>query len=758
VTVEDNVNPVAICQDVTVQLDVSGIGSTNTGEVDNGSSDNCTVASLVLDNTGFDCNDVGSGNTVVMTVTDVNGNTSTCSATITVEDNVAAEALCAAHTVQLDQFGNGSMVVGDIDEGSNDACGVATTVAGQVDFNCSHTGVNEINLSVTDVNGNVSLCIADVTVEDNVPPVVFCQDATLILNAAGSGTITVGDIDNGSFDVCGVGSSVSPTGFTCANEGPNTVTLTVSDNNSNSNTCTATVTVVASSTLVITSATSPIICPGDAVTLSATGGSDIQWQFDGVNIPGETSNTYDASLAGDYRVVDNGSEACGGFSNEITVSTDGVTATITSSGGTTLCNGATTTLSAGPAGLNYQWRKDGFNIPGETSIDYIASTNGSYDVLAFNLSGCSDISDPIDIDLNPALIADAGADVSIDAGQSVTLGGSPTASGGTAPYFYTWLPFGGTTGLNVPVIANPSASPAETTTFMVQVKDDKFCTATASVTVTIINCTAPVNISVGNITGNSVDITWDSTATATSYTLKYKVKDDPGAYTFLACPTNQRTIFGLDTGTEYEVLIRGNCVGGNSDWSPATFTTNACGAPSSTSVSNLTSTVAKINWPVVSGANSYQVNFREVGSGVWIPKVQTNPANGSKWLTGLLGSTNYEYKVRTNCSFGNSVFTAVETFSTPAPKTGNMNDQRTIQVDLYPNPASSYIFVNYEMEADENAMIRVRDVLGELVTQQTLGSEMGNLRIDTETWSAGNYILEIFGSKQMAVRKFIVVK
>ncbi|MEZ5022241.1 MAG: hypothetical protein R2728_03065 [Chitinophagales bacterium] len=37
VTVEDNVAPVATCQDVTVQLDASGNGSTTATAVDNGS-------------------------------------------------------------------------------------------------------------------------------------------------------------------------------------------------------------------------------------------------------------------------------------------------------------------------------------------------------------------------------------------------------------------------------------------------------------------------------------------------------------------------------------------------------------------------------------------------------------------------------------------------------------------------------------------------------------------------------------------------
>jgi hypothetical protein len=45
----------------------------------------------------------------VLTVTDNNGNVSTCSATVTVEDNIAPEALCQNITIQLDASGNASI-------------------------------------------------------------------------------------------------------------------------------------------------------------------------------------------------------------------------------------------------------------------------------------------------------------------------------------------------------------------------------------------------------------------------------------------------------------------------------------------------------------------------------------------------------------------------------------------------------------------------------------------------------------------------
>ncbi|MBT8270493.1 MAG: hypothetical protein KJO25_00475, partial [Bacteroidia bacterium] len=78
-------------------------------------------------------------------------------------------------------------------------------------------------------------------------PTAICQNATVVLDAAGNGSITTADIDNGSFDPEGdpLNLSLDQTTFTCADVGVNTVTLTVLDTaESLSDSCTATVTVV----------------------------------------------------------------------------------------------------------------------------------------------------------------------------------------------------------------------------------------------------------------------------------------------------------------------------------------------------------------------------------------------------------------------------------------------------------------------------------------------------------------------------------
>ena len=242
VEVEDNVAPTATCQDVTVQLDASGNGSTTAGAIDNNSADACGIASMVLSTTDFTCSEVGS-NAVTLTVTDNNGNTATCGANVEVEDNVAPTATCQDVTVQLDASGNGSTTAGAIDNNSADACGIASMVLSTTDFTCGEVGSNPVTLTVTDNNGNTATCGANVEVEDNTPPTAFCKNITLELDGNGSSSIVTSDIDGGSDDNCTFSLSAGKTSFDCSNVGNNTVTLTVTDASNNTAVCNATVSV-----------------------------------------------------------------------------------------------------------------------------------------------------------------------------------------------------------------------------------------------------------------------------------------------------------------------------------------------------------------------------------------------------------------------------------------------------------------------------------------------------------------------------------
>ena len=243
VTVSEEIEPTAICQDITVQLDENGLANISVSDINNGSSDACGLANLSIDISSFDCSNIGE-NTITLTATDIHGNTSSCQAAVAVIDEVAPTAICQDATVQLDENGQGNITVDEIDNGSNDACGLSNLSIDISSFDCSNIGENTITLTATDIHGNASDCQANLIVSDEIEPTALCQDITVQLNENGQASITATAIDNGSSDACGISEmSLDQSNFDCTQVGDQTVSLSVTDNNGSTSSCQATVTI-----------------------------------------------------------------------------------------------------------------------------------------------------------------------------------------------------------------------------------------------------------------------------------------------------------------------------------------------------------------------------------------------------------------------------------------------------------------------------------------------------------------------------------
>ncbi|WP_299155794.1 LamG-like jellyroll fold domain-containing protein [uncultured Christiangramia sp.] len=242
INVEDNIAPIVQTKNITIQLDASGNASISDDAVNNNSTDACSSISFDTDITDFNCSNIGA-NSVTLTVTDEDGNSASKDATVTVEDDIAPNAIAQNITVQLDASGNASITAAEVDNGSSDNCGIKDLSLDITSFDCSNVGANNVVLTVTDVNNNSSTANATVTVEDNIAPNAIAQNITVQLDASGNASITAAEVDNGSTDNCGISNfSLDQTNFDCEDVGSNPVTLTVTDVNGNSATGNATVT------------------------------------------------------------------------------------------------------------------------------------------------------------------------------------------------------------------------------------------------------------------------------------------------------------------------------------------------------------------------------------------------------------------------------------------------------------------------------------------------------------------------------------
>jgi gliding motility-associated-like protein len=255
VTVTDNEQPVITCPADITQTADPGVCEAAVNVPSIANSDNCAVASIVNDyNNTADASDVYpvGTTTVVWTVTDIHGNVSTCSMTVTVTDDELPEITCPGEIQQsTDLDVCEATVIMDLPI-VGDNCTIASIVN---DYNGTDNGsdiypvgLTTVIWTVTDANGNSSSCSVDVIIVDDQPLDITCpEDITQSADAGVCEAFVVVPAPI-NLDNCGIGTITnSYNGTDDATDtypvGTTTVTWTVTDLHNNISTCVMNITV-----------------------------------------------------------------------------------------------------------------------------------------------------------------------------------------------------------------------------------------------------------------------------------------------------------------------------------------------------------------------------------------------------------------------------------------------------------------------------------------------------------------------------------
>jgi hypothetical protein len=324
---------------------------------------------------------------------------------------------------------------------------------------------------------------ATVTVTVNPLPVITAATSAPAICVGGSATLTATGGNTYVWNpgnLSGASVTVSPTATTTYTvTGTNTVTGCVN---------TATVAVTVNPLPVVTaSSAAAAICAGSSTTLSATGANIYVWN------PGNLSGSsvsVSPSATTTYTVT--GTNSTTGCINTATVSVtvNALPSVAASTSASTICAGATATLSATGANT-YVWNPG--NLSG-SSVNVSPSITTTYTVTGTNtVTGCSN-TQTVTVNVNPLpVLTITPSATSICNGNSVTLNV-------TGANTYTWNP-GNITGASVTVFLS------STTTFTVTgVNTITGCTNTQTVTITVnplpvVTATAsPLSICAGGLT------------------------------------------------------------------------------------------------------------------------------------------------------------------------------------------------------------------------------------------------------------------
>ncbi len=428
--------------------------------------------------------------TYTVTGTDANGCTNTDQVIVTVKALPNTQAgndvtVCAGQSVTLTATGG---VTFSWDLGvSNGISFVPTSTATYTVTGTSAAGCTKTDQVVVTVN---ALPIVDAGTD-----VSLCDGQSVTLS--GSGAVSY------AWDLSVLdGISFIPT---------TTATYTVTGTDLNGCTNTDQVTVTVNTLPSVQAGTDVTVCEGQSVTLSGSGAVSYSWDLsvlDGISFVPSTTATYTVT----------GTDANGCINTDQVLVTVNTLPNVQAGADLTVCAGQSVTL-AGSGADSYAWD---FGVIDGTS--FIPTTSATYTVTGTDVNGCTNI-DHVIVTVNSLPIVQAGIDVTVCEGQTVTLNGSGADS-------YTW---------DLSVLDGISFIPTSTATYTVTGTDLNGCTNTDQVTVTV-NTLPSVQAGTDVTVCEGQSVTLDGSG-ADSYSWDLSVLD---GISFIPTSTATYTVTGTD--------------------------------------------------------------------------------------------------------------------------------------------------------------------------------------------------------------------
>ena len=233
ITVSDTTPPTLLIGNDTLYL--SGTSSTDSivfADIDQGSYDNCALDSATLNNAVklyYTCADTGA-NKVVVKLWDVNGNMAEDSVDVYVLDTNQAYYTKMAQTVYVGS-GNDTLSRSDVLTVVSNSCfAPSVSILSDSIFSCNDIGSNPNYLKFQVADHSVDSVM--VTALDTTSPVLILKADTLIAGPVAD-TLRFSDVNNGSFDICGLDSGLvngmSYLTYDCSNIGTHSINVELYD-------------------------------------------------------------------------------------------------------------------------------------------------------------------------------------------------------------------------------------------------------------------------------------------------------------------------------------------------------------------------------------------------------------------------------------------------------------------------------------------------------------------------------------------------
>ncbi|MBK7888191.1 MAG: T9SS type A sorting domain-containing protein [Bacteroidetes bacterium] len=190
----------------------------------------------------------------------------------------------------------------------------------------------------------------------------------------------------------------------------------------------------------------------------------------------------------------------------------------------------------------------------------------------------------------------------------------------------------------------------------------------------------------------------------------------------------------------------------------------SCGIPSGLGATGITTTAATLNWTAVSGALSYNVQYRNTGGTIW---TSTTSTTTSKSISGLTASTSYEFQVQAVCSTTTGSYSSSSTFSTTAGSCTDSYESNNTKAKAKVIPVNTNISAKISTTTDKDWFkfttvsgstnlkvvldllpadydMKLYNSAGSLLTTSQLGGTTTET-ISRNTTSASSYFVQVYG-------------
>lgn len=539
-----------------------------------------------------------------------------------------------------------------------------------------------------------------------------------------------------------------------------TTTYTVTGSN---NGCSSTedITVTVNANPVVSVSADVTICAGQSTALSASGASTYSWS-PATGLDNTTAATVNASpdFTNTYSVIGTDVNGCTGTAS-VTVTVNNVPFAPTSVVGTAhncLPLSGSFMVNANPNATSYSWTAPaGLTITsgqGTNSINVSATSvvNGSLCVTASNGCGSS----------TPTCIA-VSAQTSVPATPGSITGAGKSCPGETKVYSiantlraitYNWT---APAGVNILSGQGTTAVTLEFTgaytggSLSVYASNGCGNGALRTKALSLNNPATP-----GTMTGNAGGVC--------NSTESYSVAAVAGITYNWTAPAGANILSGQGTNA-VSVQFTPNFVSGTL----AVTATNACGS----SAARTKAITAKPSVPgVISGATSVckgqtGVNYSispvyNATSYTWTAPNLATIAAGQGTVNAVVdyaaNSATSKIRVKATNACGTSGNKTLDVVVSNCPKISDFTNNTVSGISLMPNPATSYVEVQYNSNSDKQAEIRLTNVLGQSIYVQSVHPDNGlnSYMIDLKSLTPGVYVVSILQDGKSFAQRLVI--